>query len=232
MSSVLKLEQHSVDTPRATIYKEAVSLLETTKQWPSGKTYYKSSSHPVLTKSGPINGDFWALRESHLDNIAVARLHQAIIGTTQIGTSTHTDYEPRYVHEISKVEISQLHTYDDGWSYAIHVEYTFPFPLAKRTFNEVVHVFTDAGKSSGLVVSLPIEGALYDHSVLGAYVAVEELIWSEEHASADWYVATTSSAGGFVPIWVTNMSLAGALVKDVPNILKLIGDSKHFEDVE
>ncbi|WLF81843.1 hypothetical protein PVL30_005644 [Lodderomyces elongisporus] len=228
MSSTLKLKQYPVDTSREAIFNDSVALLKKIPQWNEGKTFYKSSNYPVYSKHNEVDGDFWCSRETVLKNINVERLRKAIIGTTEQGF-THSDYEPHYVHEISEMQVRNLQQYKDGWSYTIHAQYNFGFPLSKRTFNELIHIYIDAAKQWALIVSLPIKGALYEHSVLGEYVSLEELKWNDNNDSAEWLVATTSTAGGNVPDWATKWSLAGALAKDVPNVVDLIASKDYFD---
>ena len=44
-------------------------------------------------------------------------------------------------------------------------------------------------------------------------------------------MATTSDAGGYLPRWLTNMILPGAISNDVPSVLKYtINDFSHSKE--
>lgn len=218
----MQLKQYSVDTPRQTLLADAQQILKSIPNWNVGKTHYEHTNHATKITHDTIDGDYWCARHSVLKDLPIDKFKSAIIGTTEIGF-THSDHELHYVHEIELMEVRNIKKYEDnGWSYTIHAIYDFGFPLNKRLFNELVHVFVS--NDEALVVSVPIEGEI--EGVLGSYVSVEEIKWGNGD-SVEWTVATTSKPGGIVPDWVTRLSIGGAIAKDVPNVLEYI-ESKKF----
>ncbi|CCG24448.1 hypothetical protein CORT_0F02230 [Candida orthopsilosis Co 90-125] len=218
----MQLKQYSVDTPRQTLLADAQQILKSIPNWNVGKTHYEHTNHATKITHDTIDGDYWCARHSVLKDLPIDKFKSAIIGTTEIGF-THSDHELHYVHEIESMEVRNTKKYEDnGWSYTIHAIYDFGFPLNKRSFNELVHVFVS--NDEALVVSVPIEGEI--EGVLGSYVSVEEIKWGNGD-SVEWTVATTSKPGGIVPDWVTRLSIGGAIAKDVPNVLEYI-ESKKF----
>ncbi|CAD1813492.1 hypothetical protein FOB58_005348 [Candida parapsilosis] len=223
--STLPLKEYSVDTPRQTLLKGAEHLLKSVPNWNPGKTYYEDTKHVTKISHDTIDGDYWCARRTALRDIPIDKFKSAIIGTTEIGF-THSDHEINYVHEIESMQVRNIQNYEDnGWSYTIHAIYDFGFPLNKRSFNELVHVFVSNDKA--LVVSVPIAGEV--EGVLGSYVSVEEIKWDAD--SVEWTVATTSKPGGIVPEWVTKLSIGGAIAKDVPNVLAYIESNKFLVQV-
>ncbi|KAI5965994.1 hypothetical protein CANMA_003379 [Candida margitis] len=217
----MQLKEYSVDTPRQTLLEGSEKVLKSISNWTPGKVYHKDTKHVTRTFHDTIDGDYWCARQSVLKDIPIDKFKSAIIGTTEVGF-THSDHELLYVHEIESMQVRNINKYEDnGWSYTIHAQYEFGFPLNKRSFNELVHVFVSNDRA--LVVSVPIEGGI--EGVLGTYVSVEQIKWNGN--SVDWTVATTSSAGGNIPDWVTKLSIGGAIAKDVPNVLAYI-ESERF----
>ncbi|KAI5956961.1 hypothetical protein KGF54_000580 [Candida jiufengensis] len=217
----LPLKEYSIDTPRQFLLEESEKILKSIPNWEKGKSYYQDTSYPVETSHKTIDGNYWCARETELKNIDVEKFKNCIIGTTEIGF-THSNHELNYVHPIQEMIVNDLKKYEDnGWSYTIHALYNFGFPLTKRYFNELVHVFV--ANDRALIISVPIKGK--EDGVLGTYISIEEIKWTAH--SVNWIVATTSSAGGMIPDFLTKMSLGGELVKDVPEVLAYI-NSKHF----
>ena len=219
----MQFKQYTTDTPRQTLLTDAEQILKSVPNWEAGKTYYEHTKHVTNTCHDTFNGNYWCARHSILKGIPIDKFKSVIIGTTEVGF-THSNHEPHYVHEIELMQVSNIKTYEDnGWSFTIHAVYNFGFPLKKRLFNELVHTYVYNDRA--IVVSVPIAGEI--EGVLGSYVSVEEIKWGDGADSVEWTVATTSKAGGFIPDWVTKLSIGGAIAKDVPNVLAYI-ESKEF----
>ncbi|KAI5963177.1 uncharacterized protein KGF55_002969 [Candida pseudojiufengensis] len=217
----LPLKEYSPDTPRQYLLEESEKIIKSIPNWEKGKKYFEDTSYPVDTVHTTLNGNYWVARNTQLKNIDIEKFKKCIIGTTEIGF-THSNHELNYVHPIKEMIVENLKKYDDnGWSYIIHALYEFGFPLTKRFFNQLVEIYI--ANDRALIVSVPIKGK--EDGVLGTYVSIEEIKWTSN--SVDWLVATTSSAGGLVPDFLTKLRLADELVKDVPEVLAYI-NSKHF----
>ncbi|KAI5967501.1 hypothetical protein KGF57_000341 [Candida theae] len=221
----MQLKQYSADTPRQTLLADAEQILKSIPKWETGKTHYEHTKNATKTFHDTIGDNYWCARHSVLKDLPLDKFKTAIIGTTEVGF-THSDHELHYVHEIESVEVRNVKKYDDnGWSYTIHAVYNFGFPLNKRSFNELVHVFVSNDKA--LVVSVPIAGEV--EGVLGSYVSVEEIKWDGD--TVEWTMATTSKAGGNIPDWVTKLSIGGAIAKDVPNVIAYIESNEYLVHV-
>lgn len=154
----MQLKQYSVDTPRQTLLADAQQILKSIPNWNVGKMHYEHTNHATKITHDTIDGDYWCARHSVLKDLPIDKFKSAIIGTTEIGF-THSDHELHYVHEIELMEVRNIKKYEDnGWSYTIHAIYDFGFPLNKRLFNELVHVFVS--NDEALVVSVQLKEKL------------------------------------------------------------------------
>ena len=54
----------------------------------------------------------------------------------------------------------------------------------------------------------------------GKYVSVERVRELDDGAKVEWRMATSSDAGGNIPRFMTNSSLASQIAVDVPSFLK------------
>ena len=117
-----------------------------------------------------------------------------------------------------------------------------PTPLRPRVFS--VLLLTVRCSNDCLVVQVPVDlkgfsGAFYSNGrnqtegasplmkkevLLARYTSIERV--RKDGRSVEWTMATTSDAGGNLPMWVQNMGTPGAVVKDVGLFMKWIAEKR------
>ncbi|ABN67488.2 hypothetical protein PICST_62209 [Scheffersomyces stipitis CBS 6054] len=183
-----------------------------------------------------LNGVHWSARVSDFkdfDSTAKSRyfklLQKYILGSFTNNDLTHTHYEKEYIHELYDYDINKFDTPDnESASYLVQLFYKFQFPLKKRVFYEYVHVFKEDNSNDAYVVSLPISPKLLEKSefnkeyVVGRYTSIEKISYDAESNDLKWIMCTCSTPGGSIPDWLTNMTINGAIAKDVPSFLNWV----------
>ncbi|KAL6450056.1 hypothetical protein SBY92_001997 [Candida maltosa Xu316] len=209
-------------TDRAQILADSKSILESVPAWPHKRTINNPSSSTIIQTKTLDDGLFWASRTTTLpysNQQQQQQLRDVIIGASTIG-STHSDHEMKYIHQIKSIDVSNITTYPDGWSYRLIADYSFGMGLKQRRFIEDIHVYEFP--DSGYVISIPhLDNDDDDGFVRAKYHSIEKLMWDDDD-EIKWIMATTSSAGGFIPDWMTNWKLPTEIAKDVPAVLHCI----------
>lgn len=149
-----------------------------------------------------------------------------ILGSTTDLTKTHSEYELKYIHEVYdyKVEPYELAGTDPATSftYLLRSYYKFPSPLKKRIFYELVHIYKSPDSNEGYVITLALDpkNFLDPHSndlVVAKYTSIERFSFIDD--KLNWLMCTCSTPGGWIPNWMVNLSITGAIAKDVPSFL-------------
>lgn len=176
-------------------YKE---LIDTITTWTPDKKFGQ-----VETFTTTIDGLFWAARRS---------LHQQPIAAfKKVLFENHTEHEAKYMHIITRY--AQLDSAEPWKSY--RVEYKLPFPLRKREFVFYIQC-VELSETEFIVVSLP---RFYDSDMVrGKYISVEKVRQTDE--GVEWTMATTSDAGGLLPMFLQRPQLTATIAKDVDAVLE------------
>lgn len=223
---------------RDTLLAESKTILKSVTNWKPGKQFKSNVIPETITTSTYFttnirDNQFWCARESLIPSAYKQKVIDCLIGTANIG-STHSDHEVNYVEEFDSLKISNVTEYPDGgWSYELHANYKFgTIGISNRMFYESVHIYKfdksnqteedDKDTKCAYIISVPIDGPTGSF-VIGKYHSIEKISWSDNKDSdLKWIMATTSDAGGYLPRWLTNMILPGAISNDVPSVLKYI----------
>lgn len=223
---------------RDTLLAESKTILKSVTNWKPGKQFKSNVIPETITTStysttNIRDNQFWCARESLIPSAYKQKVIDCLIGTANIG-STHSDHEVNYVEEFDSLKISNVTEYPDGgWSYELHANYKFgTIGISNRMFYESVHIYKfdknnqteedDKDTNCAYIISVPIDGPTGSF-VIGKYHSIEKISWSDNKDSdLKWIMATTSDAGGYLPRWLTNMILPGAISNDVPSVLKYI----------
>ena len=122
-----------------------------------------------------------------------------------------------------------------GWV-LVNLEYELGKPLATREFNEWVcpllpAAVTAPGAGAGAGAGAALEtsyvvSAVADHPIRDPvhhthayYASVEQLKYDHSSHVLVWTMCTTSDAGGNVPKWIQNATIARTVAKDVPYLI-------------
>ncbi|SCW01290.1 LAFE_0D09318g1_1 [Lachancea fermentati] len=135
--------------------------------------------------------------------------------------------ERDYIEVLSKVDV--VDTTAAGWV-LVNLEYELGRPMATREFNEWVYPVEPYTATSGrercMVVSLVADAPLRDphKHTHGIYASVELLEYDYATSTLYWTMCTTSDAGGNVPKWIQNATIAKTVSKDVSFFLSWLGE--------
>ncbi|RLV96614.1 Inner nuclear membrane protein SRC1 [Spathaspora sp. JA1] len=210
----------TMDT-RDNLLKQSIDTIDSIGQWHSSKSFnYKLKSGgdiQVQTFKTLIANKSWFARTSNIPTKYHDKLIHCITGTSEPGT-THSDYEQRYIDEITSVECSEICQFPDGWSYKVKAKYDFGLFIQKRVFYELVNIYK--GDGYVYVISQAVKGE-EGGFVVGTYDSIERITWTEDNKLI-WTMATTSNPGGLIPTWLTNLTIPSAIAKDVPRVLNLV----------
>ncbi|KAK6456313.1 uncharacterized protein RJT20DRAFT_147912 [Scheffersomyces xylosifermentans] len=228
------------------LLQDAKAILEKIESsWKKSKlfSYKLEKSHkevPVQTYNiDSLNGVSWCARVTdfkQFDSTTKLKYHQSmlkyILGSTSNLDQTHTEYEKEYIHELYDYKVSKLNlgSAEDGHSltYSVKLYYKFQFPLKKRVFYELVHIYRPEDSYDAYVISLAAKPEQFESStdkgefVVGRYTSIEKITFNAEGDTLKWTMCTCSTPGGLIPNWLTNASINGAIAKDVPSFLNWI----------
>ncbi|KAK6198003.1 uncharacterized protein RJT21DRAFT_156 [Scheffersomyces amazonensis] len=211
---------------------EAEAIISSVKNWKKDKQFdyvlNKRKSTPISIRTftnDSLNGDFWCARVSNLTELTDKVRHtyyesllKYLVGSLTDIKHTHTDFEKKYIHEIYDYKVIPYNLINESpnqtISYLTQVYYKLPFPLSKRVFYELVHIYKAHDNSVAYIISLAInpkniKGSKDDSGfTIGRYTSIEKISFDEDTKKLKWIMATCSSPGGFLPDWVTKLSIS------------------------
>lgn len=210
--------------------------------WKKGKLYkFKSPQGQdlqVQTYHTYHGSDFWLSRQSR--HVVDKPLYEKMVyylngserdesGSWQMPDRTRrSQLEREYIEVLS--DCSVLKQTPSGWV-LVNLEYNLGKPLAIRDFNEWVYPippYVDAeGREVCMVVSLNADIAMKQSSIdkkhtPAYYTSVERLTYDPSTHELEWLMCTTSDAGGNVPKWMQNATIAKTVAKDVPYLFEFL----------
>ncbi|ODV80326.1 uncharacterized protein CANTADRAFT_48499 [Suhomyces tanzawaensis NRRL Y-17324] len=240
-----------LDAP--SLITEAKYILELIEpNWKAGKKYKYTTdanlpiSVPTFSNSR-LNDDTWYARVydfTEFGDPLKERYHQAllqyIIGSLTDFKRSHTEYEKHYVKELYDYELTpfQLAGADpQSFTYLAQCYYKFPFPLKKRVFYELVHIYKPSDNEA-YVISLAVHPKNFERPGMdsdftqGRYTSIEKVTYEPESKELKWTMATCSQPGGKVPHWFTHANLGSAISKDVPHFINWVDTLKTNEALQ
>jgi len=204
--------------PEDAILTAANEVLESTKKWKEGKSYFKSIVKTFSQHKGPNDGAGWYCRVSeHTAEDATFDEFWSKLGVNK------AENEMKFIGDIKKITlIKRISDTQSIWS----MFYSFPPPISPRVFTvlQTVHLNTSSPRT-GMIVSIPIDLSaepellqLQEKGIMGRYVSIERLLELED-GKVEWRMATSSTPGGRIPQFVTEKSMPGKISEDVPHFL-------------
>ncbi|KDQ18151.1 hypothetical protein BOTBODRAFT_551693 [Botryobasidium botryosum FD-172 SS1] len=144
----------------------------------------------------------------------------------------HSLHEKEYIPEIQSAVL--VTAFEPGVSEAWTMHYKLGLMVSRRTFTELVVTHleetadTPGTPKVGWLVSIPFDAsetaehqALETKGVRGKYVSIEKLTQLEDN-KVEWRMATCSTPGGWIPQFLSEMAIPGAIAKDVPHFLEWV----------
>ncbi|EDO18305.1 hypothetical protein Kpol_1039p56 [Vanderwaltozyma polyspora DSM 70294] len=218
------------------------------KNWKKGKCYkFKTNKLikdkkdiSVQTYNKHIDSDFWMSRVSHhkIDKDTYYKIVYYLNGSKKDpktgkwvmkDRAFRSKMEKEYIEVLNKFEI--LEQTDSGWV-LVNLEYELGKPLATREFNEWVYPIEPyKSKSSKLETSMIVclvanrplkESTIHENHTKAYYASVEKLEYDYEKEELIWTMCTTSDAGGNVPKFLQNATIAKTVAKDIPYLFDYI----------
>lgn len=209
------------------------------KNWSHSKTFknnYKTLRTDTYSKYNSV--DYWCMRYTIIDNIDEKTFREKFVlnlnGYIQKGNeyTINTNgaenrvlQEQKYIHTIVDTKI--LKTDIRSNNVVVQFKNTYklkPFILSIRKFYQWVYIAkpvkVDNNEISYVVTlrSKPDDG----EKIKCYYVSVEMLKYNIEEQRLEWFMATTSDAGGNLPKFLQKWGIDNAIVEDVPSFLQYI----------
>lgn len=212
------------------------------KRWKKGKLYkFKNPDgmkYEVQTYYTNHGSEYWLSRVSKhkVDKKTYEKILYYLNGSERSADNTwfmkdrskRSKLEVEYIEVLSKCEV--LDRSDSGWI-LVNLEYDLGKPLTIREFNEWAYpiepYMDENGKEASMVVSLNADqpmkpGSINNNHTPAYYVSVETLEYDYKTQELVWLMCTTSDAGGNVPKWLQNATIAKTVAKDVPYLFDFI----------
>ncbi|CDH08627.1 uncharacterized protein ZBAI_00409 [Zygosaccharomyces bailii ISA1307] len=211
---------------------------EVETKWKKGKCY-TFGQDAVQTYSITKEGELWLSRISkrHLDEKQYAQVLYYLLAVhkeegkwVMPERSKRCLIEQEYIEVLKRVDIVEQ---TRGWI-RINSEYELGAPLAPREFNEWVYpmqpFINEQGNEVSLVVTLVADADIKQESkdkghIHAWYVSVERLEYDFKKQEFTWLMCTSNEAGGNIPKWLQNATIAKTVANDVPNFFDYL--SKH-----
>lgn len=245
---VLKLsstpfKKDDLPSDRDEILKAGESMArDVQKNWKKGKLYkFKNPDGmkiQVQTYFTHHGSEYWLSRVSKhkIDKKTYEKMLYYLNGSERSADNTwymkdrskRATLEVEYIEVLSKCEV--LDRSDSGWV-LVNLEYDLGKPLTIRDFNEWAYpiepYMDENGKEASMVVSLNADQpmkprAIENNHTPAYYVSVETLEYDYETQELVWLMCTTSDAGGNVPKWLQNATIAKTVAKDVPYLFDFL----------
>ncbi|KAG5644221.1 hypothetical protein DXG03_008816 [Asterophora parasitica] len=220
--------------PQQTIITAGRRLIDSTStsSWKQGKTYgsVKTLSRPKTKNGKGDEAETWHCRvsthapeEATFDAMwAGLAQNKAVNEKAYVYLSSLASFIPELT---STSKVASISPTAEIWT----LGYTFPWPVSPRVFTVLQVVHLDEEKREGIIVSIPIVPSTETKgAVRGRYVSVETLrevevengVGGQKKTVTEWRMATASTTGGLIPVFVAEASLPGKISEDVPRFLE------------
>lgn len=226
----------------AELVAPAQTLSESVKTWKKSKVFtFNDVGCKVDTFYTTIDNEYWMSRVSK-HKLRSEQEYYDVIEYLNGSTPTTSGWELKDRYARSKCEIEYIHVLtkvdpiaienevtdnDEGWI-LVNLEYELGKPLNTREFNEYIYVLKprcldesqphiETSFVVSLVADIPLRNAAHTH---GVYTSIERLQFNKETLELEWMMSTSSDAGGNVPRWLQNATVAKSVANDVPFFFK------------
>ncbi|QLQ78854.1 hypothetical protein HG537_0B02020 [Torulaspora globosa] len=199
---------------------------------PNGQDFQVQTFH---TYHGP---EYWLSRLSKhtIDETLYEKIVYYLNGSERTETgewimpdrTRRSRLEKEYIEVLSDCEILKLT--DSGWT-LVNLEYNLGKPLSIRDFSEWVYPIAPYIDNTGLEVSIVVslnaqvpmkQSSVEKNHTAAYYASVERLSYDRNTKQLEWLMCTTSDAGGNVPKWIQNATIAKTVAKDVPFLFNFL----------
>ena len=233
-----KIYENADSLPKSISIQDVEEFLNLDK-WTHNKRYknlYKSLSTDTYSKYN-LN-DYWCMRYTSIPNIDEDTFRNKFVLylngynnkddeyiITQENASFRVDLEKEYIHTIQDIKITEEIVETDHVLVKFKNTYKLkPSILSLRKFHQWVYInkpIKAANEEISYVVSLrakPDE----EQKIKCYYVSIEMLKYNLNTKELKWYMATTSDAGGSIPMFLQKLGIDNAVVEDIPSFLGYI----------
>ncbi|KAL6951481.1 hypothetical protein ACO0OE_000717 [Hanseniaspora uvarum] len=210
----------SINTLPSSIKLEDVEEFLNIKTWSHNKTFknnYKSLQTDTYSKYN--NEDYWCMRYTKIDGVDEKTFREQYNADFRVLT------EKKYIHAIVDTKVMEKAVRSDNAVVQFKSSYKLvPFLFDIRHFYQWVYISKPVKVKNteiSYVVSLRSKPDQKQNTKC-YYVSVEMLKYNNDSKELEWYMATTSDAGGMIPLFVQKLGIDKAVVEDIPSFLKYI----------
>ncbi|CCE61325.1 hypothetical protein TPHA_0A02420 [Tetrapisispora phaffii CBS 4417] len=210
-------------------------------KWKKGKCYdFKNKNFQKDNKdikvqcySTTVDADYWLSRVSKhkIEKKVYEKILYYLVGVERNDKgewvmedrAKRSELELEYIEVLNKVEVMQRT--ESGWV-LVNLEYELGKPLTTREFNEWVYPIEpfmneETGIETSLIISLVADKPLKESTIhlnhtKAYYIGVEKLEYNYKTEDFTWTMCTSSDAGGNIPKFLQNATIAKTVSKDVP----------------
>ena len=229
----------SINSLPSSIKLEDVEEFLNIKTWSHNKTFknnYKSLQTDTYSKYN--NEDYWCMRYTKIDGVDEKTFREQFVLNLNGYTYDNGDFniteknadfrvltEKNYIHAIVDTKVMEKAVRSDNAVVQFKSSYKLvPFLFDIRHFYQWVYISKPVKVKNieiSYVVSLRSKPDQKQNTKC-YYVSVEMLKYNNESKELEWYMATTSDAGGMIPLFVQKLGIDKAVVEDIPSFLKYI----------
>ncbi|KAJ9112725.1 hypothetical protein QFC22_006227 [Naganishia vaughanmartiniae] len=148
----------------------------------------------------------------------------------------HSEQEKQYIE--SCMESERLQVCREAEAEVWRMTYKTPPPTSPRTFVFLLltrEVESTTGSRAFINISIPFDHpsclpkqANEKNRVRGRYISVECVREIEGGDKVEWLMATSSDAGGSIPQFLTDWSLASKVTEDVPSFVEYVNNKMEL----
>ncbi|KAJ9112639.1 hypothetical protein QFC19_000659 [Naganishia cerealis] len=225
-------------------FTQGQSLIESLPSWQKKAKYHAATVQayalPEQQRSslGLDSAEHWVARTS-IHRLEGTSNGQLVYDYFRGGLLVdHSEQERQYIE--SCMESERLQVFREAEAEVWRMTYKTPPPTSPRTFVFLLltrELDSTLGSRVLMNISIPFDHpscppkqANEKHRVRGRYVSVECVREIEGGDKVEWLMATSSDAGGLIPQFLTNMSLAGKITEDVPSFVKYLNTKMEAGD--
>lgn len=230
---------NDIDSLPSNISLEEVQDFLNIDNWSHSKTFknnYKTLKTYTYFKYNIL--DYWCMRLTSIDSIDEKTFREQFVlnlsgyvynGSEYMIPEEKADYrvlkEQEYIHSIVKTDVLKRDIRANNAVVQFKNTYKLkPSILSKRKFYQWVYIAKPVkvdNNEISYVITLRSEPD-DNERIKCYYVSIEMLKYNIDEQKLEWYMATTSDAGGNIPKFLQRWGIDNAIVEDVPSFLKYI----------